>query len=103
VICLDNGLYENNINPNNLLELVDEYREKPDFKAKKCLQIGVKPLGTKNSEWGSSAKSFTADALNDCYVHVLFQASANAMECIIFFLKEFQLFELKQIIYFFLY
>ena len=71
-MCLDNGFYETNIDTENLYELVDEFNGKPDYKAKKCYLVGVHPLGNDNGEWGSLAKTFTAETLNDTCIHVLF-------------------------------
>ena len=69
---MDNGSYELNIDRESLYELVDEFNGKPDYKAKKCYLVGVHPLGNNNGEWGSLAKHFTTETLNDTRIHVLF-------------------------------
>ena len=74
VLCLDNGDYETNVKREDLLELIEEFRHKPDFKAKKCFLVGVQPSGTSNGEWSSRAKNFTAEILNDNFVHVAFKS-----------------------------
>ena len=73
---MDNGSFkEVTIDKDSLYELVDEFNAKPDYKAKKCYLVGVYPLGNNNGEWGSLAKQFTAEILNDAHIHVLFKVN----------------------------
>ncbi len=71
-LYLDIGSYHSNIESCQVFRLLDEVADKPEFKAKKCRLIGVKPAGTTNGEWSNLAKTLTAEALNDTYVHVEF-------------------------------
>jgi hypothetical protein len=73
VICLDIGYYEVNVKPEYLYELITEFRDKPDYKAKKCCLIGVYPMGTSNGKWSSVAKDYTSDTLTDNFVYVTFK------------------------------
>jgi hypothetical protein len=75
VICLDTGIYESNVLRENLFILIDELRIKPEFKAKKCAIVGIKPAGTLNDEWSSLSKSFTSQTLNESVVYVSFIVS----------------------------
>jgi len=78
VLYLDIGNYESNVEPSRILDLIDEYREKPEFKAKKCFVIGIQPTGTNNSEWSSLAKDLTAQALNDSFVYIEFKSDKKS-------------------------
>lgn len=78
VLYLDIGNYESNVEPNRILDLIDEYKEKPEFKAKKCFVIGIQPAGTTNSEWSSLAKDLTAQTLNDSFVYVEFKSEKRS-------------------------
>lgn len=74
LICLDTGNYESSVKPTELFELIDQFKEKPTFKAKKCCLIGIQPTGTNNGVWSSLAQNYTADTLNDNFVHVSFKS-----------------------------
>ena len=54
--------------------------EKPDFKAKKCYQTGVKPTGTMNGEWSHSACNFIIETLNDTTVYVAFLGKKEELD-----------------------
>lgn len=71
VICLDNGYYEK-CSEQDLLELIDEFKRKPAYKAKKCFHIGLQPVGLSNGKWASMAERYTSETLNDHYVQVVF-------------------------------
>lgn len=72
ILLLDAGIYEENVDEKFILKLVDEYNNKPEFKAKWCSVAGVEPMGMSNGQWSSRAKKYTADTLNGQHVHVVF-------------------------------
>ena len=78
VLCLDTGHYESNIKKDDLMETIDDFKSKPDFKAKKCFLIGVKPTGTSDGEWSSRAKNFTAELLGDHVILVAYRSEKKA-------------------------
>lgn len=79
LICLDNGLYET-CEEQCLYELIDEFNNKPAYKAKKCSLVGVSATGTNNGKWSSLAEVFTNETLTDNYVHVLFHSTQKLNE-----------------------
>lgn len=74
VILLDKGVYEYNVEKSQIFKLINEFKEKPEFKAKKCTVVGVHPSGTTNGKWSSLAQEFTANTLDNNYVHVEFKS-----------------------------
>lgn len=78
VVYLDNGSIVNNIESPQIFKLIDEFMDKPEFKAKKCRLVGIHPAGTTNGEWGHSANCFTSEHLNDQYVYIDFKSDKNS-------------------------
>lgn len=77
LILLDAGIYDENVDPKCLLRLVDDYRSRPQFKAKRCRLTGIEPTGTSNGQWTSLACKYTMATLTDQYVHVVFERDKN--------------------------
>lgn len=80
VICLDNGLYDENVDPRQLCRLIDEFNNKPEYKAKKCYLAGVEPTGTTNGRWSSLSQNYTTETLSDQFVHVVFLSDRRNAE-----------------------
>ena len=69
LVCMDTGVYQNNIDANCLFKFVNEIKS-PDFLAKKCRLVGIQPLA---SEWGFTVTDFMTETLCDREVYVHFK------------------------------
>jgi hypothetical protein len=78
LINLDNGQYETSVDPSNMFTLIDKLRSKPVFLAKRCMLVGVEPVGASNGKWSSMACDLVAETLNDAIVQVEFLGINNS-------------------------
>lgn len=79
-IYLDIGTYEENVESAHIFRLIEAFREKPAFKAKKCRMIGIWPSGTVNGEWSNLAKSFIDECLMESYIYVDYKSAEKKRE-----------------------
>jgi hypothetical protein len=87
IICLDDGIYEDNIKSNCLHELNNKFNSNEyNFLAIKCKLNGIEPLNKEN-KWGHKTNDYAYDLLVDNEIDVLFIENENDYKLIDIYLK----------------